>query len=59
MNAKTSVWVQRFETLKTSGVTFEQALVVYRIIDDARGFRTQTLATYAMAALRRVYGKDT
>jgi len=55
---QSSVWLQRFEALKASGVTFEQAVVVHGIIDDARGFHTQRLADYAMTVLLRVYGRD-
>jgi hypothetical protein len=57
--AQAPVWFQRFSRLRTeAGLTFEQALVVYELLDAARAFGTQTIADSAWTSLQRAYDRD-
>lgn len=51
------LWEKRWTKLRDSGVTFQQAQVVWEIVEEARGFHFQWLATYAWCSLHTVYGE--
>lgn len=50
-----TVWGKRWNELSDAGLTREQALAVHHIIDECRGFHTQSLADGAMDALNVVW----
>lgn len=53
-----SIWYQRFALLRIAGFTFQQALTVFSLLEEARAFRSATLAQSAMASLLRAYDKE-
>jgi hypothetical protein len=52
------VWTHNWKTLKDAGVTKEQALVVWKMLDDNGSFRYQWLADSAYRQLEDVYHEN-
>lgn len=53
----TKVWEQRFWQLRTVGLTYDQASVVYDLLNEAHAFGSQTIADSAKASMDEVYAK--
>ena len=53
------VWKRRWERLREAGLTFEQAQIVYRVLDETRAFGYQWTADTAYKDLEEAYGEVT
>jgi hypothetical protein len=51
------VWKRRWERLREAGITFEQAKIVYRVLDETRAFGYQWTADTAYKDLEEAYGE--
>lgn len=48
-------WARRWGALRAAGLTRDQALGVYHLIEEIRGHHTATLAAKSLAALEATY----
>jgi hypothetical protein len=53
-----TVWYGRFTSLRSAGLSFEQATAVYSMLESGRLFGTQTIADSAWTSLLRAYDRD-
>jgi hypothetical protein len=55
---KSPIWTKRWTKMLHAGLSYDQALAVYWLIDDVHGHSSQTLAIKSRDALEQVYGRE-